>query len=410
MPKIKGKVFQSFGATLASAEADAFHSYGLGSQKTPIPGTRSGPDASYTNISVRAAVAYCSALNYLLEDEECHIYLGPVAVCVWTREPGRTHASINKILNQAYPEQVRDLLRSPYAGDRDREVLHQDRLYTVALSGNKGRVAVRHWLDQPLIEAIANLQRWWDDLQIAALGVVATPSRQTSPAVNVRANGRPSPYAIRNLVHAIVPESRNKGTSKNKKKREIGAEKAVLLYRAAMEGIALPVTMLKPILDEFHSALVKDSEKTPTYPFTLSRFALIKLILVRLERQRQPSIAPTNNILKKEGGFMPEVELANTCDPAYNCGRLLAVLQALQLRSRRVGKPKNEKKKTSRPGAGVVERYYGRASTAPAMVFPLLLHLSRHHMAKLQQGDESDGKAAAAIERRKAEIIGAIAT
>jgi hypothetical protein len=66
-----------------------------------------------------------------------------------------------------------------------------------------------------------------------------------------------------------------------------------------MEGISLPVTLLKPILDEFQSALVKDSEKTPTYPFTLSRFALIKLILVRLERQRQEPIALADNTSRK---------------------------------------------------------------------------------------------------------------
>jgi CRISPR-associated protein Csd1 len=247
-------------------------------------------------------------------------------------------------------------------------------------------------LDQPLIEAIEHLRQWWTDLQLSVFGdnTKLSSKKQSSKE---QAYPEASPYAIPSLAKITIPQSNRRDASKKKEKKDVTAERAVLLYRAAIEGIALPFTLLKPILDEFQSALVKkDTEKKRLYPFNLSRFALIKLILVRISR--------------KEGGFMPEVELlANTCDPAYNCGRLLAILQALQLRSRRVGKPKNEKKKTSRPGAGVVERYYGRASTAPAMVFPLLLHLSRHHLAKLQQGDESDKKAAAAIECREAEIM-----
>lgn len=92
---------------------------------------------------------------------------------------------------------------------------------------------------------------------------------------------------------------------------------------------------------------------------------------------------------------MPTPELADTPDAAYNLGRLLAVFENLQ------DKYHNYQKK----GPGVVEHYYGTASSAPAAVFPLLCRLARHHLGKLKKGDEADKKAAYRIEERITEIL-----
>jgi CRISPR-associated protein Csd1 len=164
-------------------------------------------------------------------------------------------------------------------------------------------------------------------------------------------------------------------------------ERIVQLYRAALEGTSLPITMLKPILDEFHSALVKNDEKKPTYPYNQSRFALIKLILIRNRKE----------------DFMPEYQLTDTNDASYNLGCLLAKLEALQKRSMRAGKAGPERS-ADKPNAGIIERYYGQASTAPALVFPYLLSLSRHHLSKLSKGNEKDKKAAWAIEQSMIDI------
>ena len=52
-------------------------------------------------------------------------------------------------------------------------------------------------------------------------------------------------------------------------------------------------------------------------------------------------------------------------------------------------------------GAGIVERYYGTASSAPAAVFPLLCRLARHHLSKVRKDDEA---AAKGIDREIGEI------
>ena len=76
---------------------------------------------------------------------------------------------------------------------------------------------------------------------------------------------------------------------------------------------------------------------------------------------------------------MPTPQLADTPEPAYNLGRLLAVFESLQDRYHDFQKK----------GAGVIERYYGTASSAPAAVFPLLCRLARNHLSKVRKDDES---------------------
>ena len=64
-------------------------------------------------------------------------------------------------------------------------------------------------------------------------------------------------------------------------------------------------------------------------------------------------------------------------DPGYRLGRLLAVLERVQ------GAAQNNPNKT------IVDRYYGAASTRPAVVFPRLIALAQHHLAKLKGGAQS---------------------
>ena len=350
-PKILGIPGLSSGGYVVSfaKEAPAFSSYGF----------EMGQNAS---VSERVAASYALALNKILDDNDTHLNLGPVSVCFWARHDQKISGLFNLLLNKAYPEQVKDFLVSPFSGISDREILRKEKLYTVAFKGNAGRVAVQYWLEQPLETAQINFAQWWDHLQIVSL------YKQT--------NNSPPMYAIPVLAKATLRKT------KKDKDDKLLSERIICLYRAALEKSSLPISLLKPILDEFHSALVKDDEKNKLYPFNASRFALIKLILLR-------------NPNKKEGDFMPTYELADTPDPAYNLGRLLAVFENLQDRYHNY----------ERKGAGEVERYYGTASSAPASSFPLLCRLARHHLSKLKKGEEKDKAAAYAIEKDITELF-----
>ena len=360
------------GSTIASAESDSFHSYGLSEQQEKIPGSKSAPDASYTSVSVKGAIAYCNALNYLLSDYNHHISVGPVVFCFWCKKSSIIPGLIGQIFNNAYPEHVKSLLGSQFAGIEPPEVLRQEHLYTLALSGNAGRAMVKQWIDQTLDDATKNLNQWWQDVQVIPFYSSVAKKMKKS---NVKGSLL-SPYRMYALAETTLRRS------KNRKNEKLVGDRVIQLYLAALKGSSLPIILLKPILDEFQSALVKESEEERTYPFSTSRFALIKLILLR-------------NPNKKEDEFMPTYELADTPDPAYNLGRVLAVFENLQ----------DKYHNYERKGAGIVERYYGTASSAPASSFPLLCRLARHHLSKLKKGEEKDTKAADAIEKDITEIF-----
>jgi CRISPR-associated protein Csd1 len=120
------------------------------------------------------------------------------------------------------------------------------------------------------------------------------------------------------------------------------------LYRSALTSVPLPKALL-------HQAVLRNrAEQTVTRP----RAALIKLVLSGTE--------------KWEGSQM--VQLAeDVTDPAYRLGRLLAVLEQIQYEAI--------------PGvnAGVVDRFFGNASSAPGSVFPRLLQGATHHLAKIRR-------------------------
>jgi CRISPR-associated protein Csd1 len=137
------------------------------------------------------------------------------------------------------------------------------------------------------------------------------------------------------------------------------------LYRAALEGTAPSTALLKTILDQLHSRLVRDEHYNLL--FDESRFALLKLILNRNRKHNTMEIKPRLT--------------ADTDDPAYNCGRLLAVLAAAQ----------DKAHDYKLEGAGVAERYFGTASISPASVFPLLLRLNRHHLNKISKSERFAG-------------------
>ena len=61
--------------------------------------------------------------------------------------------------------------------------------------------------------------------------------------------------------------------------------------------------------------------------------------------------------------------------PAYQCGRVLAILAALQKRA------------LGNVGAGVIQRYYASASTNPGLVFGRLIKNAQYHIEKLGPDD-----------------------
>jgi CRISPR-associated protein Csd1 len=337
-PSIRGvRGSQASGAKIVSFEksAPAFSSYGQAQSL----------NAPTSNL---AAVAYCEALNWLLKRNDHHLNVGATTLCFWARESEKATGLFEQLLNNPDPQVVAQFLQSPWAG-LERNLARRDQFCAVTLAGNSGRIVIRRWLQIPLYESIDNFKRWFSDLYIEG---------SANPKTNV------PPLAIRQLAlcaSSLVKKSGRLVADESKLQTDVPTE----LFIAAIEGASPSAAMLKPILDQLHSRLLRDERYNLLTD--QSRFALLKLILNR-----------------RRGGDTMEIKprlTADTEDTAYNSGRLLAVLAAAQ----------DKAHEFKLEGPGVAERYYGTAAVSPASVFPLLLRLNRHHLAKIGKSDRFAG-------------------
>ena len=317
---------QAFGAAIVSFDKDAFASYGF-------------EQSLNASTSTRAATAYCTALNAMLDREDHSIRLGQASCCFWTQNETDATSTWGALLNQADPKAVADFLKSPWVG-REREALRQELFHAVTLAGNSGRIVVRHWMQTTLETATENLQRWFRDLALEPVRL--STGKEKMP-----------PLALFRLACTTVRDA-----------KDLQTEVTAQLFRAALEGTAPSLALLHPMLNRLRVDMARDGS---TALLNHSRFSLAKLILNRNRKENTMEIT--------------EQQDAKAEDAAYQCGRLLAVLAEAQAKAHDY----------QLEGAGVAERYFGTAMASPASVFPILLKLNRHHLNNIRKSDKYKG-------------------
>jgi len=282
---------------------------------------------------------FTQALNRLLADEASRIVLAGVAFIFWTRE--RVDFSLHDVLAAPKPEQVRGLIVSVHTG-RPMPGVDEAAFYATALSGSGGRAVVREWIDTTVGEVRHHLAVWFERQRIV------------DPY-----GGEPRPLGLYALASAIVRDP-----------RDLAPPTSRALLRAALTDTSLPASLL-------HRAVSRNRAERAV---TRQRAALIKLVLLGGEPARTE-------------GTMVQLDPDNT-DPAYRCGRLLAVLEEAQ--------------RAAIPGltATIVDRFYGTASTAPASVFGRLVRGAQPHLGKLARDRPA---AYRALQRRLEDIQAGIA-
>ena len=332
-PTIKGiPKLPPIGGYIVSFDRDspAFASYGFeGSTNAPV--------------SESAVTAYTLALNALLANPDMSRKLGSdLVVCSWFRD----HPSESKALF--------NLLEDPVAGEipryfdslktnPKRPTFQEDRYYSISLAANGGRVAVRRWVDQRLKDVVANLRTWFDDLAINEIPR-SIESKKAEASLDKKA------YAYRSTLALAWATARTPS--------DVRSTVHDILLRAALEGTN-PEALLAPTLARIRVAATRSGANLV---YQTSKFALIKLILNRSE---------------KDASMKINSHLSETNDPAYNCGRLLAIYHQVQ----RVYHQMMERN----INATIVDRFYGSASGCPANVFPSLDKLSMHHLGRINR-------------------------
>jgi CRISPR-associated protein Csd1 len=127
------------------------------------------------------------------------------------------------------------------------------------------------------------------------------------------------------------------------------------LIRNALHGDRIPEEMLVKLIRR------NRTERDVTYP----RAVLLKLIF--------SSYSPRKEMMTNMEQLNPNPSLQGQDLTAYSCGRLLAVLESIQ------------KAAIGSVNASLTDRYYGSASSTPAVAFPALLKGARAHLSKLRK-------------------------
>lgn len=269
--------------------------------------------------------SFTRALNSLLADERTSLAVADTTFAFWTREP--VAFDFGSHMRQPDPSQVQSLLDSPRRG-RKAATVDETAFYAASLSASGGRAVVRDWIDTTVGSVEESVARWF------SLQRISDP-RDEDP------EGRhPRPLSLFQLAASTVRDARS----------DLPVTTPRSLFRTALSATPLPLELA------FQAVRRCRAGQGVTRP----RVALIKLVL--LSRETTPP---------KED-YMVALETEHP-SPAYHCGRLLAVIEDVQ--------------RAALPGvnATIVDRYYGAASSTPAVVFGALLRGAQPHLARLER-------------------------
>lgn len=314
--KIKGiPGGQASGTDLISANATPFESYGLTASEIAPTCQECGEK-------------YANALNALLASDATRVRVGNVVAYVfWTASESTFNAAslFTEPDSDAMTGQVGEMIQAYKTGRSAALDIDPMPFYAVALSANSSRAVVREWIDRTVGEAKRTLGRYFALQEMVerdgTKGRALPVWRLASATVRTRSGDAPSP---------TVPAA---------------------LLGLALRGGPLPLDIAFQAIRRCRIEGVVSRE----------RAALIKMVL-----GSQPRTTP------EEITRMTDLDPTRT-DPAYLCGRLLAVLDAVQYAALR------------QTNATVVDKFYGTASSAPASVFGTLLGNAQPHLARLRK-------------------------
>jgi CRISPR-associated protein Csd1 len=337
-PSVKGVWgAQSSGASLVSYNLPAFRSF--------------DKDQNYNApMGKRATFAYTTALNDLLaKDSDNRLQLGDSSTVFWAqKEAARVEKPIKSFF--AMPPRDKD---NPDKGAADTKqallaVLNginpEERsaaFYMLGLSPNAARISVRFWHQGTVGEFARHMRQHLDDLDIVA-------PKHDQERVGLT-------YLLCSLVLAGKIES-------------IPPNLAGNVIQAVLTNSPYPETLMHQCLRRIRAEREVDR----------IRAAILKACLNRRLRRSN---------LNHEKEITVSLDTSNL-DPGYRLGRLFAVLEKIQ--------------EDANPGinATIRDRFYGAASSNPVAVFPQLLKLKNHHLAKLPNRGQAVNH-----EKRLAEIF-----
>lgn len=240
---------------------------------------------------------------------------------------------------------LEQFLKLPWGGTPGALNLPQNAFYLAILSANKGRLVVREWLAVSLASLQDRLHNYLQGLRIAG-----------------PAGEEPRTFAIPRMVGALKNISDSRKPGKTKGSLDLSPNLVRGLLRCAYLGEPPPSGLMETAVGRLRTP--RGREDTNFWILA----SIIKLALT----------------FKKEEALTMEKLHPYRTEPAYLCGRLLAVLEEIQ---RRAAYPK-------KLNTTIVDRYYGGASLTPKSTLggSLLNLAEKAHLPKLRRDQRGHGK------------------
>ena len=346
-PLIKGIVgAQTSGASIVSYNADAFTSYGK-TQSFNAP------------VSQKAAFAYTTALNYLIASNTNRVRIADMTMVFWAnKKGGKTEETVLAwCLDPVDVEESESENESrridPVAARQAKVILERVRqslpsgesefdpkvrCHLLGLAPNAARLSVRFWQTSNFGDLLKRIAQHYEDMQIDGIerigGIVA----------------------VWRILRALAVQEETKN---------IPPLLSGQLMKSILSGQMYPQMLYDLALNRCRIGGEHGGVNT-------IRAATIKAFLKRKYRLKGQ---------KQEEELVSMSLNENNPSGAYQLGRLFSLLEKVQRDA--LGNQIN---------ATIRDRYFGAASATPGSVFPLLMRLSRHHIAKADYGNAMDKK------------------
>lgn len=312
-------------------------------------------------ISANAVKKYTEALNYLLADKHHRTLIDETTYIYWAASGDEACNSIFSALafgDTMDSEHTDEWLDSVFDGIKSgratREIVDgidnidsDVSFYVVGIKPNSARLALKCIYRQSFGKVLKNTIVHYSDMQIGS--------------------GGGKPMSVRTICKELVsPKSSND---------KVSPALMAKLFDAIINGTAYPDALLTAVVRRVKTDT--DDEKNSYIKMNNVRMGLIKACINRSARLKG-----------KQEEIKMSLDLENR-DPAYLCGRLFCKLEDIQRRA-----------SNDTLNRTIKDAYFSSAATRPAVVFPKLLSLSQHHLAKL------DDKTAYFMDREVTEILG----
>lgn len=317
------------GASLVCFKKDSDKSYNL--------------DQSYNaRMGETAAFKYTTVLNKMLAGTGQKLFVGDDTTVYWASSTKKAYAEVFHAVfgfeddegdesveheNRVFHEQIKSILKNGKQGIYQMPELDPDtKFYVLGLAPNAGRVSVRYFLQDSFGGFCDKLKQHDEDMRIC---------------------GQKDHIKLSSMLYATI--------SVNSTDKKCNPLLGGAVMRSILTGCAYPQLL-------FNQTILRIKTERSVGQ---ARAAILKGCIVR-----------KNRVQKKEE-YWPMYLNKESQNPAYVLGRTFSLLEMIQRHA------------LGDINATIKDKFFASACSTPALVFPNLIKLSQHHLAKMEDKNKT---------------------